>query len=132
MNSQPRHNRPGIYLRVWGALLLLLLVTWAAARVNLGPFNTVTALGIAFLKALLVVWFFMHVRHESRLTWVFVAAGLIWFAIMVDLSLSDYLTRGDVPGTRQSWRHSQTPLPRPAAPRSDGAAPKKSPAGGRN
>jgi hypothetical protein len=49
----------------------------------------------------------MHVRYQSRLTWVFVAAGLIWFAIMVDLTLSDYLTRGDVTGARQTWRQSE-------------------------
>jgi hypothetical protein len=32
---------------------------------------------------------------------------VIWFLIMVDLTLSDYLTRGDVPGSRQSWRHAE-------------------------
>ena len=49
----------------------------------------------------------MHVRYESKLTWLFVAAGLIWLLIMVDLTMSDYLTRGDVRPTSQSWRHSE-------------------------
>ncbi|HEY3137015.1 MAG TPA: hypothetical protein VGL29_13375 [Blastocatellia bacterium] len=38
--------------------------------------------------------YFMHVRWSSRLTWVFVCAGFFWLAIMVALTLSDYLTRG--------------------------------------
>ncbi|HXS68346.1 MAG TPA: cytochrome C oxidase subunit IV family protein [Candidatus Polarisedimenticolia bacterium] len=100
-----------IYFRIWIALMLLLALTWGLAEINLGPFNNVAALGISAAKTLLVVMFFMHVRHESKLTWVFVAAGLIWLLIMVDLTMSDYVTRGDVPGKRESWRHSQQPLP---------------------
>jgi cytochrome c oxidase subunit 4 len=38
----------------------------------------------------------MHVRHSRRLTWIFVAAGFIWLLIMIDLTLSDYFTRGRV------------------------------------
>jgi cytochrome c oxidase subunit 4 len=83
-----------IYVLTWAALLLLLLLTWGVAQFNLGPFNVVAALAIAVTKMLLVILFFMNVRHSSRLTWIFVAAGFIWFLIMIDLTLSDYLTRG--------------------------------------
>jgi cytochrome c oxidase subunit 4 len=106
MNTKPKK----IYVRVWIALLALLALTWGLAEVNLGPLNNVAALGIAGIKMLLVVWFFMHMRHEPKLTWVFAAAGLIWFLIMVDLTMSDYLTRGDVPGKQNSWRHSEKPI----------------------
>ena len=94
-----------MYLGVWIALLALLALTWALAEVNLGPFNNVMALGISITKMLLVVLFFMHGRWEKPMTWIFIVAGLIWFLIMVDLTLSDYLTRGDVTGVRTSWRH---------------------------
>jgi cytochrome c oxidase subunit 4 len=105
MNSTsiPKRN----YFRVWISLLLLLLLTFGLAEINLGPLNNVAALCISITKMLLVVLFFMHGRYEKPLTWVFIAAGLIWFLIMVDLTLSDYLTRGDVPGDRQSWRHAE-------------------------
>jgi cytochrome c oxidase subunit 4 len=36
----------------------------------------------------------MHVRYGSRLTWVFVGAGFFWLAIMVALTMGDYMTRG--------------------------------------
>ena len=82
------------YVWIWATLMLLLVLTWGAAQVNLGQLNVVAALTIAVVKMLLVILFFMHVRHSSRLTWIFVAAGFIWLLIMLDLTLSDYVTRG--------------------------------------
>lgn len=81
------------YLIVWAALLLLLFATWAAAEVDLGVFNNIVALTIAFLKMFLVLLFFMHMKYEKRLTWVFAAAGFIWLIIMIGLSMGDYITR---------------------------------------
>jgi len=83
-----------IYVAIWAALLALLILTWGIAQINLGSFNAVAALTIAVTKMLLVILFFMHVRHNTPLTWLFVAAGFIWLLIMIDLTLSDYLTRG--------------------------------------
>jgi cytochrome c oxidase subunit 4 len=74
--------------------MFLLLATWGIAQINLGPYNIVAALTIAVTKMILVILFFMHVRHSKPLTWLFVAAGFIWLLIMFDLTLSDYLTRG--------------------------------------
>ena len=101
-----------IFIRVWVGLLLLLLLTWGLAQINLGKFNAVAALTIAVVKMLLVILYFMHVRYKPRLTWVFVAAGFIWLLIMVDLTLSDYLTRGWVPGNPdKTWEHGTWPAP---------------------
>jgi len=61
----------------------------------------------------LVILFFMHVKYSPRLLWVFVAAGFIWLAIMIDLTLSDYLTRGTARGVGQNWKHTE---PKPSAP----------------
>jgi cytochrome c oxidase subunit 4 len=84
-----------LYYIIFGALIVLTILTVIAARIDLGGhLNDVVALTIAVTKALLVVLYFMHVRYSSRLTWVFVAAGFFWLVIMVVLTLSDYLTRG--------------------------------------
>jgi cytochrome c oxidase subunit IV len=100
------------YLLVWVALIALLALTWGLAEINLGPFNNVAALSISITKMLLVVLIFMHGRWEKPLTWIFIAAGLIWFFIMVDLTLSDYLTRGNVTEVRSSWHHVEEDPPR--------------------
>jgi cytochrome c oxidase subunit IV len=89
-----------IYLLVFVALLALTATTASVAFVDLGPLNNVVALGIAAVKAALVILFFMHVRYGTRLTPLVIAASLFWLVILFVLSLSDYLTRGwlGVPG----------------------------------
>ena len=101
-----------IYIGIWAALLLLLLLTWGLAEVDLGAFNNVAALSISITKMLLVVLFFMHGKYEKPITWIFITAGVIWFLIMVDLTLSDYLSRGGVQDIRQSWQHPEKNPPR--------------------
>lgn len=85
---------PKVYYAIFAALALLTVVTWSVAKLDLGKMNAVVAMTIAVIKATLVVLYFMHVRYSSRLTWVFVGAGFFWLAIMVALTLSDYMTRG--------------------------------------
>ncbi len=106
---------------VWAALLLLLLLTWGLAQLDLHHFNVVAALSIAVIKMLLVILFFMHVKYKPPLTWIFVAAGFIWLLIMFDLTLSDYMSRGAVPGyPSKSWEHGAWPAPTKELPGSPG------------
>lgn len=86
-----------VYFIIFGALMLGTLITVWVANFDLGPWNAVVALTIAVAKATLVVLYFMHVRYSSKLTWVFVGAGIIWLIILFAFTLSDYLTRGWVP-----------------------------------
>lgn len=98
------------YFLIWGSLMILLFLTWGVAQFDLGIANTIAALLIAIAKMLLVILFFMHVRYNTRITWLFAAAGFVWFLIMVSLTMSDYLTRGRVrPYNRviSSWNESQ-------------------------
>jgi cytochrome c oxidase subunit 4 len=55
--------------------------------------NTPVALAIAVTKATLVILFFMHVIHSTRLTWVVILASFLWLATMFVLTFADYLTR---------------------------------------
>lgn len=82
-----------LYAAICGTLLLLTFLTWWIAQVDLGRWNIVVALGIAFCKATLVALFFMHLRYSSRRTQVVVIAGLLWLGILLLLTMSDYFTR---------------------------------------
>jgi cytochrome c oxidase subunit 4 len=86
-----------VYYAVFVALLVLTAITTTVAFVDLGPWNTVVALGIAFLKATLVALFFMHVKYSPRLTQIVVAGGLFWLVILIALTLSDFVSRGWLP-----------------------------------
>ncbi|MRR32640.1 caa(3)-type oxidase subunit IV [bacterium] len=84
------------YYYVFAALMALLAVTLGVAQINLGLLNWVAALTIAVVKASLVVMFFMHVRYGTHLSWMMTVIGVLWFLIMVVLTLSDYLARGQL------------------------------------
>ena len=90
------------YFAIFGALIVLTLATVVVAKTDLGEWNVVMALTIAFTKAMLVILYFMHIKYSKRLTQVVVAAGFLWLMLMLGLTLSDYLTRGwfNLPGVR--------------------------------
>ena len=64
-----------IYVAVFVTLLVMTATTTAISGIDLGPWNTVVALGIAVFKATLVVLFFMHVKYSPRLTHMVILAG---------------------------------------------------------
>ena len=83
-----------LYITIWMILLCLTVITAVVAFVDLGPFNTVVALVIATLKALLVVLVFMHVKYSSeKLAKVVIVSALFWLFILLALSMADYATR---------------------------------------
>lgn len=82
------------YLVIFLALMVLTAITVAVAFFELGPLNDIAAMGIAITKACLVILYFMHVRHSSRLTKVVVVAGFLWLLFLIGFTMSDYLTRG--------------------------------------
>jgi cytochrome c oxidase subunit IV len=97
--SEPGHVLPlRVYLAVFLALLAgTALTTWVATH-DLGPLNDAVALGIAGTKSALVILYFMHVRYQTRLVWVFSLAGFVWLVLFFILILADYETRLPVPG----------------------------------
>ncbi len=87
------HAGIGGYLMVFVALLALTALTVWTAHQPLGAWHTPVALGIASLKAVLVMAYFMHLNESKRLTWVFAAAGFVFLAILLAFTMSDFLTR---------------------------------------
>lgn len=85
------------YALTWVALLALVLITTLIAMLDLGPFTMIIAITIAATKASLVAAFFMHALYESKLVRIILAGGILWFLIMVSLTLGDYVSRGWLP-----------------------------------
>jgi cytochrome c oxidase subunit IV len=78
---------------VWIALMALLLISFGAAYLPLGAFNTVVGLLIALIKAGLVAVLFMELRHSGALMRLAGATGLLFVFVMFVLTLSDFMTR---------------------------------------
>lgn len=83
-----------VYLRVWLALMALMVATAWLSTINTGEWSSMIAYGIAVTKAVLVVLFFMHVKYESqKITLVVIIAGVFWLLLLMGLSMTDYLSR---------------------------------------
>ncbi len=99
-----------IYFFIFGSLLALTALTTGMAYVDLGQWNTIVALIIACCKATLVVLFFMHLRWSPRLTRVVLLSALLWLAILISLTTTDFFSRDWTP-IPEGWESSELRLP---------------------
>lgn len=78
------------------ALIVLMVFTVVAANTPLINHNTYVAnainLGVASIKATLVVMIFMGAKYSSKLVQLWVLAGFVWFFTMFIL-FTDYFSR---------------------------------------
>ena len=89
-----RHTFPYVvYAFVWIVLLFLTGLTVWAASFDLGRLNIAIALAIATTKASLVALFFMHLKLESRVTFVYILLALFALSLFIGLSLLDSVIR---------------------------------------
>jgi len=86
-----------VYFTIFASLMVLTAATVSAAFMDLGPFNLAVALGIATVKATLVVLYFMHVRYNPKLIWLAITLAVSWLGVLVVITLSDYMSRGWLP-----------------------------------
>ena len=96
------------YVTVFVSLIGLTLLTTGAAFIDLGPFNAVVALVIAFCKMLLVMFFFMHLRQIGGLIRIALLAGFFWLALLIGLTTADYRTRSWTPAP-DAWSTTAPP-----------------------
>jgi cytochrome c oxidase subunit 4 len=59
--------------------------------------NSILNFGVSIAKTLLVMAVFMHETEARSLTRIASALGFVWLAILITLSLTDFLTRVPVP-----------------------------------
>ena len=77
------------YVYVWGALLILLGLTVAAAKIYSSKYGVVINLFIASLKAGLVLMFFMHLKYEGRFLKGLVLLTISALTLIILLTFSD-------------------------------------------
>jgi cytochrome c oxidase subunit 4 len=106
MEMNPHHSTAashdhGIAPYAWVFIALLALLAAAVVVAFIPTENyavraalTTLAYGIAFVKALLIVLWFMHLKESTRLTWLFAGAAFFFVAILILLTLNDYASRG--------------------------------------
>jgi cytochrome c oxidase subunit IV len=79
-----RHVR--VYLTVFGALLVLTVITVAISYLHLSvPVAVTLALIVAGIKGALVACYFMHLISERKLIYAVLALTVVFFAVLMVL-----------------------------------------------
>jgi cytochrome c oxidase subunit 4 len=82
------------YYKIFGALVILTLVTVGLAQVHLGEWNFFIAVVIATIKASLVASFFMHLKDDNRFNVLIFVGSLIFMGVFFVYTMNDTQHRG--------------------------------------
>lgn len=82
-----------VYIKVLSALLVLTVITVAVAQVNFGAWNAVIAMGIATVKAALVLLYFMHLKYDDKIYPVIFLTGVFFLLVIFLFCEFDLITR---------------------------------------
>jgi len=85
------------YIIVWAALMVMTATTVYVSYINFGVLNIVIALVVASIKATMVALYFMHLKFEDSITWVFALFPLSLLALLIAMTMTDTFTRIAVP-----------------------------------
>ncbi len=88
-----------LLLKVFIALVALTIITALTGQADLGPFNFMhvpLAIGIAVIKAALVVLFFMGLKYDKPINALAFIIGLLMVGVFLALTLVDVVYRGDI------------------------------------
>jgi len=84
---------------LWGigaTLFFLTFITVAVTWIEIpSPWNVVVAIGIASLKAMIVVAFFMNLWWDSKFNSMMFVFSILFFLLLIGITLLDTLFRND-------------------------------------
>ena len=102
------------YIGTFIALLILTIFTVAISRVDLGFLNTPVAIGVAIIKASLVLLFFMGLKWEKGFSSVLVIGSFMAIFLFFLLTFSDLGFRGTIFETDKGIHDIQSPVKKPS------------------
>ena len=90
------HLAPALlYVAVFVGLVVLTAMTVGQSYFDLGKLNLILVLGIATLKALLILGFFMHLAWDNKFYAIVVVAALFFFGVFFTFTTTDADRRND-------------------------------------
>jgi cytochrome c oxidase subunit 4 len=143
MSDAHSHHKPGrdhvphvtpmpVYLKTFGALIFLTLLTVGVSRINLGhTVNLLIALVIATIKATTVAAMFMHLYADHKFHSVIFASSIVFLLVFVSFTMFDTEYRGRFgaqDGIRTNVADPFGNAPAPAAASAAAGAPAAAPA----
>jgi cytochrome c oxidase subunit 4 len=90
---EEHHSGPGKYVLVWGALMVLTVVTVVTGRMHLPQFGLLLALVIATVKGGLVAMYFMHLAEHKGANRLVFGSSMLFVVLLLVFTLFDMGTR---------------------------------------
>ena len=85
---------PKTLIMVWVALTVLTVVTIYIALFDFGrALNIIGAMTIASIKASIVAYYFMHLKFEDKLTWVYALYPMFLLFLLIATTIMETFTR---------------------------------------
>lgn len=81
------------YLKILAGLIVLTIISVAVTKIYLGAFTVAIALLIATVKSTFVLRIFMHLKFDSRFFSLMVGAVTLLLALVIIITLADYIFR---------------------------------------
>jgi cytochrome c oxidase subunit IV len=89
-----KHIMPfALLTKIWLALMVLTGITVGVTAFDFGYLNVLVAMSVASAKALLVIFFFMHLKYENRALGVFLLLVFVILAIFIGFTFFDVAMR---------------------------------------
>jgi cytochrome c oxidase subunit IV len=82
------------YVKIFGALVVLTLITVGLSRIHLGEWNFFIAVVVATIKASLVALFFMHLKDDNRFNVLIFVGSLLFMGVFFVYTMNDTQHRG--------------------------------------
>lgn len=85
--------------KVFGGLVALTILTVITARIDFGALNFLhvpIAIGIAVIKTMMVVLYFMALKYDNRVNGLTFGIGTIFVIVFIVITLFDTAFRGDL------------------------------------
>lgn len=96
-----------VYFGVFGALLVLTVVTVWIAQFDFGAANTAIAMLVATVKATLVAAIFMHLMYDERMNLLAFVFGLLFVSLFFIFTMLDVFTRKHIEPVRGNHAMAQ-------------------------
>lgn len=105
---------PKTLIAVFLCLIFLTFITVFVTRFDLGPLNIAVAMGVATVKALLVMLWFMHLKYDKPFNLMIFFASFGFAALFIGFLLMDTGQYQPAIEARQQALKPPSPMPPPA------------------
>ena len=106
MSEEAHHTN---YVRIWGVLVALLVVSVLGPLIGIQWLTLLTAFGIACVKAYLVAKNFMHINLEPRYITYLVGTGLVFMLLFFAGAAPDVMKAEGHNWQKPSWLAEAAP-----------------------